>query len=209
MRRLLCLLLLACAPALASDVILEWDQPTGGADPTSYTIYVGTAPGVYGPGITGLPYDPGLVHQTHTFADGSLTQDARNYVVIAAVNASGESGPSVEISGYPRPTITGTPVPVQDVGFVRLTIDGHNFSDGISTADIALAGMTVISVNRVDATQIIIDYTIDPGTPDVPAAMTISNQWNDTAASWVASMQSAVVMIPSLVPLVPVPFDIH
>ena len=196
----LCLLLLA-SPLLASDANITWNQPPGGTPAESWSVYIGTAPGVYGAPVTGI-----LV-QNYSFPDGAMTLDVRNYVAVSAVNASGESLPSVEVHGFPRAIITSA-VPEQQAGFIRLVVNGFNFSDGITSADIDFPGMTVTSVTRVNANLIMIDYTVDPGTPPVAADLTITNKWQDDAGL-VVSVISEVFPVPTLVPLQPVIVDVN
>ena len=199
MKRLLALLFLLTSPAWASDAVLVW-SPSSTA--TSYTARWGTAPGTYSQSAVSIP-------TTLTFANGAMFQNVRNYLVVTASNASGTSGFSTEISGFPRPTITGA-VAAQETGFIRLTVIGTNFSDGISTTDIELPGMTILAVTRISANEIHVDYTLDPGTPNDPVDLTVSNGWTDDAG-FVASVKSEVFVVPApgLAPPVPIIMDIH
>jgi len=195
MKRLLILLMLCASPLFASDANFVW-VPGGPTVADTWSIYIGTTSGTYTPVATGLPT------MSYSFPDGSMTPNVRNYVAVTGSNAAGESGFSVEVHGFPRAIITSA-VPVQDVGFIRLTITGSNFSDGIATADIVFPGMTVLNVNRVSANQVFVDYTVDPGTPPVSADLTITNKWGD-GAGLVVSVISQVFPVPSLVPPPPV-----
>jgi len=92
-----------------------------------------------------------------------------------------------------------------DMGtFIQLTINGSNFSDGVGTTDVQITGMAVVGVTRVDATQLLVDYTIDPGTPSGPADMTVVSKWNGASGTLVGPV-SVVFLVPSLVPLPPIP----
>lgn len=202
MRKLL--LPLACwlvaASSFASDGQLIWDTLPGTPAIDTWSVYLGTAPGSYGLVISGLAVP------TYTFPDGAMAQNQRNYIVLTATNVSGESAFSTEVNGFPRAVVTSA-VPTQQPGFIRLTIDGSNFSDGIVETDVQIAGMTVVAVTRVSALQLLVDYTIDPGTPDDPAELTIMNIWDD-AAGFIVSLPSTIFLVPSLVPAPPIWVDI-
>jgi len=189
-------LVLLCFPALASDAEMTWDQQ-GAVPADSTSVYFGSVPGAYGPPIIGI------VTNMYVFADDQMFQNVRNYVAFTAVNATGESGFSEEVNGFPRPRVTSA-VPVDMGTFIQLTINGSNFSDGVGTTDVQITGMAVVGVTRVDATQLLVDYTIDPGTPSGPADMTVVSKWNGASGTLVGPV-SVVFLVPSLVPLPPIP----
>ncbi len=206
MRKFVVLLaLFFAAPLFASDANLEWVQPAGGATASSWNVYIGTAPGTHA--VVSNTLIP-----SHSFPDGSMTQDVRNYVVVTALGGSGESAKSVEIDGFPRPVITSA-VPVDNTSFVRLTVTGFNFSDGLSNIDIDFPGMTIISATRLTANLLEIDYTIDPGTPPVAADLTVASRWQRGPAGGdaglVVSAISEVFPVPTLVPLPPIIMDVN
>jgi hypothetical protein len=201
MRYLLAIFLLLTSPLLASDATFVWTHQ-GVIPADSYSVYVGDIPGAYTISVTGI------VPTSYTFPNGTLFQNVRNYVAFTAVsNSAGESANSVEINGFPRPVVTSA-VPQQQAGFIRLTVMGANFSDGMGVSDAQIVGMTIIAVNRVSATQLEIDYTLDPGTPNDPADMTVMNVWQGADPGFVPSLESAVFLVPSLVPLPPIPTDV-
>ena len=77
-----------------AQVILSWSASTGAA---SYTIGRAT--------VSGGPYATiakGLTNTTYT--DNSVTNGNAYYYVVSAVNASGQSGNSVELSTTPQPS---------------------------------------------------------------------------------------------------------
>jgi len=204
MRWLALLLVLVVSPFMASDADFTWDQPAG-AQVDSWNVYIGTTSGTHS-----LVANPAVM--TYSFPDGFMTPNVRNYVVLTAVGPTGESAKSIEVDGFPRPLISAA-VPVQDVGFIRLTITGWNFSDGIAAVDVVFAGMTVIGVTRVNSMQLLVDYTVDPGTPPVGADLTVSNTWQRGPAGGdaglVTSLTSDVFLVPTLVPLPPVIMDVN
>ncbi len=205
MKRLALLFLLCASPLFASDANLSWVQPSGGAAANSWNVYIGTTSGTH-------PAVSNSLIPSYSFPDGSMTQDARNYVVVTALGGSGESAKSVEINGYPRPVITSA-VPVDMGSFVRLTVTGFNFSDGLSNIDIDFPGMTIISAVRLTANLLEIDYTIDPGTPPVAADLTVASRWQRGPAGGdaglVVSAISEVFPVPTLVPLPPIIMDVN
>jgi hypothetical protein len=82
--------------------VLSWDAPTTRVDSSplnpaidlqSYTIYYGTAPGVYTHSLS--VSNPGTSTITHTF---SLVPDTYYFTVTATDNYGQESGPTAEIS---------------------------------------------------------------------------------------------------------------
>ena len=206
MKRIALLFLLCAAPLFASDANLAWVQPAGGATPSSWSVYVGIASGAHS--VTAS----GLLATNYSFPDGSMMPNVRNYVVVTATGLTGESAKSVEINGFPRPVITSA-VPVDMTSFVRLTVGGFNFSDGLSNVDINFPGMTIISVTRLTANLLEIDYTIDPGTPPVAADLTVASKWQRGPAGGdaglVVSAISAVFPVPTLMPLPPVIMDVN
>ncbi len=200
---LLIFLLLCCAPLMASDANVTWTQPPSsiGVFVDSWNIYVSPTAGTYGARFNQLD----IFVQNYSFPDGSMVPNMRNYVVVTAVNLSGESAPSNEANGFPRPVITSA-VPVQlAAGVISMTVLGSNLSDDLTTANTTIPGMTIVGVTVVSATEVVIDYTIDPGTTG-DANLTISNDWT---GGFVASIPSEVFIVPSLVPLPPVIMDVN
>ncbi len=206
MSQFVALLFLLCAsPLFASDANLSWVQPASGAAANSWNVQIGTVSGTHAIVFNSLT-------PNYSFPDGAMTQDARNYVVVTALGSAGESAKSVEIDGFPRPVITSA-VPVDMTSFVRLTVTGFNFSDGLSNVDIDFPGMTIISVTRLSANQLEVDYTVDPGTPPVAADLTVASKWQRGPAGGdaglVVSAISEVFPVPTLVPLPPVIMDVN
>ncbi len=206
MKRLALLFLLLCAaPLLASDANIVWTQPAGGASASSWNVHIGTVSGAHT--IVSNSLIP-----SYSFPDGAMTQDTRNYVVVTAIGGAGESAKSVEVHGFPRPVITSA-VPVDNGSFVRLTVTGFNFSDGLSNIDIDFPGMTIISATRLTPNLLEIDYTVDPGTPPVAADLTVASKWQRGPAGGdaglVVSAISEVFPVPTLVPLPPIIMDVN
>ncbi len=208
MKRLALLFLLLCAaPLFASDANVTWTQPTSGATANSWNVYIGTTSGIHA--VVGSP-----LALSYSFPDGSMTQDLRNYIVVTAVGASGESAKSVEVHGFPRPVITSA-VPVDMTTFIRLTVTGFNFSDVLSNVDIDFPGMTIISAVRLGPNLLEIDYTVDPGTPPVSLDLTVASKWQRGPAGTppdpglVVSAISEVFPVPTLVPLPPIIMDVN
>ena len=184
MKKLLALLFLLAAPAGASDANIVWG-PAATAD--TYSVYLGVAPGVYATPVTGI------TTLSHTFPDNAMTQNVKNFVAVSASNQTGESGLSAEISGFPRPRITGTAV-TQETGFIRIAIVGSNFEPSLTAANIDLPGMDIITVTRVSVNEIQVDYTLAPGTPNDPVGLTVSNEW--IGAGFLKSISSEVFLVP-------------
>lgn len=183
--------LLLALPVAASDIIVTWDPSVGA---TSYNVYLGTAPGTY-PLISPSPTSP------YTFPDSAMFPNIRNYLAVSALNAAGESGLSQEINGFPRPTIVSA-LPTDQGGFFRVTVMGTNFSDGLALANVNFVGMTVLSVTRISAMELWIDYTIDPGT-NGDVDLVVSNDWQGAGLANM-DVPSVVFLVPSMVPDPPV-----
>jgi len=200
MRWLLLVLFLLSTPIWASDANVSWGPlPTA----TGYTVHLGIVSGTY-PNVTmvsvaSLSYD-----------DGTMFQGVRNFLVVTASNVSGTSGFSEEINGFPRPVISSA-VPLAEQDFIRMTVLGTNFSDGISAANINLPGMTILAVTWVNVNQILFDYRLDPGTPNDPVNLTVSNEWSGDAG-FLKSVTSEVFIVPAPglnPPPVPILLDIN
>ena len=69
-----------------------WDAPSGGAAATSYKLYWGTTQGVYPNSATDTGFDG-----VEAWSVLGLAGNTTYYVVVRAVNGSGESGNSNEI----------------------------------------------------------------------------------------------------------------
>jgi fibronectin type 3 domain-containing protein len=84
------------------QVSLSWNGSTGA---TSYNVYRATTPG--GEGST--PFRTGLT--ATTFTDPGLSSGTTYYYQVTAVNGTGESGSSSEVSATPLPTSTAPATP--------------------------------------------------------------------------------------------------
>ncbi len=83
-----------------AQVSLSWSAATGA---TSYSLYRASTNG--GEGST--PYRTGLTGTT--FTDTGLTNGTPCYYQVTAVNSSGQSGKSSEVSAVPKATAPATP----------------------------------------------------------------------------------------------------
>ena len=101
------------ATAGDAEVILTWSASSGA---TSYNLYFDTSSGSGNAGtvLSGVssPY-------THT----GLMNNSAYYYVVSAVNASGESGPSDEVTATPQDGMSGPPVMPQN--FTATPGDSH------------------------------------------------------------------------------------
>src|SRR5207245_935215 len=96
---------------------------------TSYNLYRATASGGEGT----APYRTG---QTNTsFTDIGLTNGVTYYYQVTAVNPSGESAKSTEVSAMPRPTTTG------------VAVDAGGAAAGTFIADTYFSGSRTGTVN--------------------------------------------------------------
>ncbi len=103
--------------AMAGDgrVTVVWASVAGA---TSYTLYMGTAPGV-----TRTNYAMQHANATSPFVHTGLANGTTVFFVVTASNASGESSESVEVSA--TPSVAGFPIP---------DTDGDGYSDAAETA---------------------------------------------------------------------------
>jgi len=111
-----------------STTIINWNAVSGA---TSYNVYRGTTPG----GEAAAPVKTGQASSPWT--DGSVTANTTYYYKVTAVNASGESGKSLEVSA--TPPIARLPAP---------TVWGTSTSTTITLNWTAVAGATSYMVAR-------------------------------------------------------------
>jgi hypothetical protein len=156
------ILLAAIEPALAGTISIGWDPvPTA----TGYRVYYGTASRAY----TGV-LDVG----SRTEATLENLADCRTwYVAVKAYNAAGESASfSDEVSGWPRPAITGAnPSAAKQGDQVTVDILGTNFETG-ATVEIDNPHVSLRSVRTLACDRIQLVMTIEPTAEGVrPAAI--------------------------------------
>ncbi len=166
-------LVLACAVLLAASlgthagtITLAWDSVP---DATGYKVYYGTASGQY----------------TGALETGSATEttiqnlaDCTNwYVAVKAYNSAGESQQfSAEVSGWPRPVITGaSPSAAEQGDQLTIELQGINFHTGatveIDNPNIVLQSVQALSCNRIQMLM-----TVEPTAANVrPAAIGLSS----------------------------------
>ncbi len=111
----------AATAAGAGEVNLQWDASAGAA---GYNVWVGTAPGVYGP--TPATTGPATTQQALGLEDGCVP----HYAVVTAFNAAGESDFSLEVAFVPRPIVTAATPPFEDPPPAELVVAGDNFAPG-------------------------------------------------------------------------------
>jgi len=100
-----------------SVVIIRWDPPSEGAEPTGYRIHTGTVPGGYTETV-----DVGNVLEYEI-----IMPPHRVYLVVTAYNAHGESDPSNMIT-HPPVRITGTEWIPGGVRITWRTIQGELYT---------------------------------------------------------------------------------
>ena len=134
------------APLQAGTISLAWD-PVSNA--TGYRVYYGTSSGQYTES-----YDAGNSTQADLDVGGDCTA---YYVAVKAYNAQGESaGYSNEVSGWPRPRLSGIqPSAVSQGSQLTLDILGSNFQSGadlvvdMSSFPTALGGGLLVRLEDV------------------------------------------------------------
>ena len=158
-------------PAMAGEINLAWDATPGA---TSYRVYYGTSPGVYGASIT----------TSSTTAKITGLQDCSpHYVAVKALNGAGESAQfSNEVSGWPRPMITSsTPATAMQGGQTVLNLVGSNFQPGAVVELEGDSNVVLGSVSVLSCTQIQVVTTVEPTAQNVRPAqigrrdVTVSN----------------------------------
>ena len=138
------LVLLACPPGqLAGTIGLAWN-PSAGAE--GYLVYYGPSPGQYTNFV-----DVGNLSQVTLAGSPNCTT---SYFAVTAYNSAGESGPSNEVSSWPRPVV-GLPSPVAAIqgSLLTLDLDGMNFQPGaaatLDNAGVRLGPASVLACDRL------------------------------------------------------------
>ena len=111
---------LLVTPARAGEIVLAWDSVPGA---TSYKVYYGPSSGSYTQSVT---------TSSPTATVTGLADCTNWFLAVKAVNSAGEStGYSNEVSGWPRPAVTGiSPTSAMQGDQLLIDISGTNFQSG-------------------------------------------------------------------------------
>jgi len=103
-----------CPSGILHCANLTWNASTSGGIPTGYNVYRSNVTGgcstVTAASCTKV--GPAVPGNTLSFVDAPLSQSTKYFWVVTAFNASGESGPSNEVSA----TTTPDPAPIAPTG---------------------------------------------------------------------------------------------
>lgn len=150
---LVALIAIAVAPASAGSIAIAWN-PVTDSDLLGYRVFYGASAGAYT-----SQQDVGLV----TALTLSGLQDCSTYfIAVKARDAAGNlsNSYSTEITGMPRPTLTGIqPAGAEPGQSMTVTITGANFAPG-ATLQLGNAAVTVSSVAVQSCTQLTATFTV-------------------------------------------------
>lgn len=93
-----------CPAGVLHCASLSWTAPTSGGAPTGYNIYRANATGGCSTvTATSCTKAGSTSASVLTFTDSPLSASTKYFWVVTAFNASGESGPSTEVSATTQP----------------------------------------------------------------------------------------------------------
>jgi hypothetical protein len=146
-------LLLGSLPLFAGTVSVAWDAAPGA---TGYKVYYSTTSGVFSDAQS---IDVGNVLSTTV---NGLTDCTTWFLAVKGYNGAGVSPEfSNEVTGYPRPSLSATPLAAMQGAQITMDITGANFDSG-ATVEIDNPNILIQSAHAISCTRIQFLATIDP-----------------------------------------------